>query len=1317
MKPKSISRFAGLQSIRTLALVTTITAFAAGGAFAATYQWTGTTDSVWTTATNWTAVGVAPTGTVSTPLTASHRLNVNNAAASKAVYTAAFGTTTYANASGRGLVIGSGALGSGTLEITGGTFSTFGSTGGDAISNQDNATGRLIINGGNYIGTNAGTGIGIGGGTNRTGILDILAGNATCATLDMNTNSATINLDGGTLAVNKITNAGNTGILNFNGGTLKARQNEPAFVAGLSGVFVKSNGAIIDTDIYNVVIGNVVRTDTVSLGGGITKNGTGLLTLSALSTTTGAANITNGGLAVVAGTLTDSWKPTSFTHSGNLLNFNVGVLNPLNLAAIDTTAGTGTVTFNSPITVNVTGSQFVVGQIPLIKYDGATPGKLTGFSNLDLNEATLPVGVLATLVNDGNGLIYLDVTQAATIFTWSAGTGDWDTNPATLNWNNNTTAYSTSNAQLAIFPNITNGGTVNVTDTFSPVQLEINNTSPNDYLFEGTGGISGSGKLIKSGTGVAAFSTTNTYSGGTTVSAGTLTFLKKAALPATGSVEAAAAATVALGVGGTGDYFSGTDVVSLLAGTLPGVSGTNTYTVGIDTTASDFDLTEALGTSTRALVKRGANTLTLSGSNGFDKTITVVDGTLKAGGASAFTGTGGLALSGTSAFDMNGFDVSITSLAAGSSGSSITTNATGTGTEVDTLSITGGTTSFLGEVLDGSSSRKIALKCMAANASNVPDNANNTYSGGLTLQGDATTGVRMLPSASATNVDGNGVVLNGPYGTGPITIGEDPTQKAQIYFNAANRVIANDIIVNTTLATDVGNSIRLESLGNTISGAIIANQASLTFGSNWAPFGGAGSVTLSGPISTGDNPAAGLAVGSDGLSMVVTLANPNTTPNSYTGNTVIRGGACVLKLGNNDQIPNGADKGNVSMTIDFNSGRYGNLDLNGFSETINGLSGNGRVDNIAATTPSVLTLGDNDATATFGGGIRNTAALTSPAAKVSLVKIGSGTQTLGSLTTTHSCGITLDSATVTIGSTVALAPGMLVTGTGIPADTTILAVINATSFTLSQNASATNATAALSFTNTNSYTGTTSIQAGTLALGATGTIDTSSAVSIAAGAVLETTAKTNYAIPASQTVTFALNGADAGSSGQINAAGLDITNATVAFNISGPLNDAAYVLATYGAGNLTGTAFLSVPTVSGYTLDYAYNGGTQIALVQSAAAGYASWASTNLVLEGENGDDDKDGIINLVEYALGLNPQVGNPAPGTFSGNTLTYNKGSEANAADDVTYTIETSTSLQTGSWTNAVVAAPEDNSISFTLPSNQPGGKLFGRLKVTKP
>ena len=122
---------------------------------------------------------------------------------------------------------------------------------------------------------------------------------------------------------------------------------------------------------------------------------------------------------------------------------------------------------------------------------------------------------------------------------------------------------------------------------------------------------------------------------------------------------------------------------------------------------------------------------------------------------------------------------------------------------------------------------------------------------------------------------------------------------------------------------------------------------------------------------------------------------------------------------------------------------------------------------------------------------------------------------------------------------------------------------------------------------THTYTGETFINAGTLVLDASGSIDSSASVTIGAGATLDTAALVTYFIPATQPLTFGIDSTDAGSCGQIVAAGLDIEEAEVTYSIPATLNDSVYVLATYTS--LTGSSFASVSeTPAGYILDYAY---------------------------------------------------------------------------------------------------------------------------------
>ena len=71
----------------------------------------------------------------------------------------------------------------------------------------------------------------------------------------------------GTLAINKITRTAGTNTFNFNGGTLQARQNDTAFVTGLSAMNVNSAGAIIDTNTFDVTIAGNPKQRSVERSG------------------------------------------------------------------------------------------------------------------------------------------------------------------------------------------------------------------------------------------------------------------------------------------------------------------------------------------------------------------------------------------------------------------------------------------------------------------------------------------------------------------------------------------------------------------------------------------------------------------------------------------------------------------------------------------------------------------------------------------------------------------------------------------------------------------------------------------------------------------------------------------------------------------------------------------------------------------------------------------------------------------------------------------------------------------------------------------
>jgi hypothetical protein len=119
---------------------------------------------------------------------------------------------------------------------------------------------------------------------------------------------------------------------------------------------------------------------------------------------------------------------------------------------------------------------------------------------------------------------------------------------------------------------------------------------------------------------------------------------------------------------------------------------------------------------------------------------------------------------------------------------------------------------------------------------------------------------------------------------------------------------------------------------------------------------------------------------------------------------------------------------------------------------------------------------------------------------------------------------------------------------------------------------------------------------------------------------------------------------------------------------------------------------------------------------------YSTWAASfhapALSDPASTADPDHDGLPNAMEYALGLDPRSPSASPGvlTNNGRTLTFTKGAEAKVNGDVTYRIETSTTLGAAPnpWTGNVADVTNGtDTIAITFPAGPV--KNFARLKVT--
>jgi autotransporter-associated beta strand protein len=120
---------------------------------------------------------------------------------------------------------------------------------------------------------------------------------------------------------------------------------------------------------------------------------------------------------------------------------------------------------------------------------------------------------------------------------------------------------------------------------------------------------------------------------------------------------------------------------------------------------------------------------------------------------------------------------------------------------------------------------------------------------------------------------------------------------------------------------------------------------------------------------------------------------------SYSGVTTISNG--VLRLGVAGALPSGAGKGNLTMNP--GTGLTAVLDLNGFNQTLNGLSSSGtgtsRIDNLSSTA-ATLTVGAADGAGVFAGALQSTGGT------LNLVKTGTGTINLA--------GVNTQSGTITV---------------------------------------------------------------------------------------------------------------------------------------------------------------------------------------------------------------------------------------------------------------------------------------------------------------
>lgn len=442
-----------------------------------------------------------------------------------------------------------------------------------------------------------------------------------------------------------------TGTLNVANGTLDMA-NTNLSVAGLtgSGNLTHASGTAGNRTLsvtgtgspaaFSGVISNGTATSVL-----LTKSGSGTLTLSGLNTYSGATTISGGTLSI-----------NSIADAGISSSVGTGSTTP----AISITSANGILKYtgtghssNRSITLTVDG--------PTIDASGSgtltLTGGVTGVFNLNLigTGAGIESGVIATgagstLTKNGAGSWTVSgantfsgavtITQGTLIATTVANTGvnsslgTGSTTSAVSIAANGILQYTGTGHSTNRAMNITaDGGTIDASGS-GTLTLTGGVTGTNNNLnLTGSGigaittaPIATSGATVtKSGAGTWQFGFANTYTGTTTVNAGTLQYTVSNAL-SNGAV------TVNGGTFDIGAFSDAVGAVTLTGGTIAGTTGVLT---GTSYTMQNGDATAILGGAGVTLSKTTSGTVTLSGTNTYTGATTITAGTLIASNTQA----------------------------------------------------------------------------------------------------------------------------------------------------------------------------------------------------------------------------------------------------------------------------------------------------------------------------------------------------------------------------------------------------------------------------------------------------------------------------------------------------------------------------------------------------------------------------------------------------------------------------------------------------------------------------------------------------------
>ncbi|QOV90651.1 autotransporter-associated beta strand repeat-containing protein [Humisphaera borealis] len=924
---------------------------------------------------------------------------------------------------GSALTLGGGKLDLGTLSRTVGAVSvTAPAVSGDTILNgsltgtsyaASNTTGNaiisanLLVNGGaGFTKTGAGA-VTLSGTNTYTGATAVNDG--TLILSNANTISGATSVAGtGTLQLGNATSMGTSTTTLASGATLQLRNDvNTTFTAPIA---TPAAGVTYNFEVNQATGAGTGRTLTL---GNITF----------ATSTTNQINVTGGnGYTLALGTLTagSGVALTPFTVNATTAPVTIvkfaggGFGNALTLQGGNAiTLGTFELNSNGANSLTVSGS----GTVATLGTTTATNSRAGGSVSYTLNSGTLNLTTTTSLANRN-----VSGTAGAPTFTINGGTLN-NTSGAAL-------ALAANSGLTAGSPNTTiNGdfafGTASSTNLnnldlgLGTVSLGTTAGTSRTVTVNGgatltLGGVISNGttanSLAKDGTGILALSGTNGYTGGSSVTGGVLTFLNTNAKAVSGTHAFSANTTLGLGVAASGAFFTSTDVDNAFAGNMVGnlsnVTVDATTNVGIDTTSATFTYaTSVAGSPTRALVKLGANTLNLTGTNTHTGgtninagTLSFANGALGTTGNITFTGSSTLQWNGTNTEDISGrlvmtngvtstFDTvaNNVTLATGF-GSSSTGALTKAGTGILTLSganTYSGTTTISAGTLRLANTGALGTSALVSIGANTLQLGTDTAFSGpaISIAGGTIVSDRATAGAGLTHVLGNAAVSN-----------------------ATHNFTAGTNVTSGTAAIQLGNITNASgSGGNATLNPTTANLI-ITGGYEGVTNTGTNGLILSGS-SSGNSVAGDIKNGTRTTQNLFKQGNSIWTlsgTNTYTGTTRVDAGALITTKA--------AALPGLNNLVTFNGGTLGaRIGAGGWTT--------GEVDTLLLSTNAVKTsgaLGIDTTTASLTQWTGFTTGVDSLGATLGLTKLGTNTLTLNSAGNNYAGTTTIDQGTLAL---------------------------------------------------------------------------------------------------------------------------------------------------------------------------------------------------------------------------------------------------------------------------------------------------------------